>query len=114
MSFFDIFGKNTRPRYSAETVDRQAAEPHFEDNQNPNKGFLSVFTPKSYDDVQSIIDVLKTGKTAIVHTQNLKPETAVRVRDILSGAIYALGGGFYEADKETYIYSPNGLEINRS
>lgn len=113
MSFFDIFGKNTRSRSFTENSSGGAVNSPRA-GENPNKGFLSVFSPTSYEDVQNIIDVLKAGKTAIVHTQNLKPETAARVLDILSGAIYALGGGFYEAEKDTYFYSPAGLEINRS
>ena len=48
---------------------------------------------------ESIIDAFRAGKNAVVHLTALKTETAVRVLDMLSGAIYALDGGVYEMEK---------------
>ena len=55
---------------------------------------------------------MKEGKNTVVHLNKLKKETAVRVLDLLSGAIYALGGGIYEMEKEVFMFSPSGLEID--
>lgn len=74
---------------------------------------MLVFYPKSYDDVAKIIDGLKDGKCAMVHLTSLKPETSKRILDMLSGAIYALGGGVYEAEKSVFMFSPTGLIVNR-
>lgn len=78
------------------------------DDRNP----VSVFMPSSYDEVEKIIDALKANKTAVVHLTELKTETALRILDMLSGAIYALGGGVYEMQKNIFMFSPCGVEVH--
>ena len=39
----------------------------------------------------------------------LSAGTASRVIDILSGAIYALGGGMAELERDIYIFTPDGV-----
>ena len=51
------------------------------------------------------------GKTAIVHLTDLKAETSIRILDMLSGAIYAIGGGVYEMEKNIFMFSPTGVEV---
>ncbi len=82
---------------------------------NANNGFnspVAVFSPTSYDDVAEIINTLKHGKTAVVHLNELKTDTAIRILDMLSGAIYALDGGVYEMQKNIFMFSPAGVEVN--
>ena len=45
----------------------------------------------------------------IVYMNELSAPTALRVTDILSGAIYALGGGMAELEKDIYIFTPDGV-----
>ena len=68
--------------------------------------------PTAFDDVELIIDAIRAGKNAVVHLEELKNETAIRVLDMLSGAIYALGGGVYEMGKNIFMFSPSGVEVN--
>lgn len=110
MGMFDLFGRE--PRIKGEERKRETIKPEIAAD---NKGFstpVAVFSPTSYDDVSGIIDSLKKGKTAVVHLTELKTETAIRVLDMLSGAIYALGGGVYEMQKNIFMFSPTGLEVN--
>ena len=72
---------------------------------------MAVFSPSAFSDVESIIDAMKLGKNAVVHLTELKTETAIRVLDMLSGAIYALGGGVYEMSKNVFMFSPSGVEV---
>lgn len=111
MGLFDLFGKDPKERVS-EREERRAAvqpEPLTEDKKD---GPVAVFVPESFADVERIIDKMKEGKNTVVHLNKLKKETAVRVLDLLSGAIYALGGGIYEMEKEVFMFSPSGLEID--
>jgi cell division inhibitor SepF len=78
---------------------------------NDKKGPVAVFSPTSYAEVEEIIDAIKSGKNAVVHLTELKTETAVRVLDMLAGAIYALGGGVYEMGKNIFMFSPAGVEV---
>lgn len=108
MGIFDLFGREPK------TTNERTIRTEFEtpvNSVNDKKGPVSVFSPTSYQDVASIINSLKTGKNAIVHLTELKTETAVRVLDMLSGAIYALGGGVYEMGKNVFMFSPSGVEV---
>ena len=107
MGLFDLFGREPKTK-------NQTAREEFDftpERDENVKAPVSVFAPTSYSDVEKIIDCLKTGKTAIVHLTNLKTETAVRIIDMLSGAIYALGGGLYEMQTNVFMFSPSGLEV---
>lgn len=108
MGIFDnIFGKNARTKTTdgGDRFDSSFAPP------TENGAKLTVFTPKSFEDVQKIIDEMRGGQTILVHLTALRTETAVRVLDLLSGAIYALGGGVYEVQKNTFMFNPGGVEV---
>jgi FtsZ-interacting cell division protein YlmF len=110
MGIFDFFGKEprtTRTETSSRIDLNKQSIPTTEDVNAP----VTVFSPTSYADVEIIIDTLKTGKNAVVHLTELKPETAVRVLDMLSGAIYALKGGVYEMGKNIFMFSPSGVKV---
>ncbi len=107
MGLFDLFGKETKSERLSKRTDEEQAFQH--DMQK--KGPVSVFSPTSYKDVEIIIDCLKANKTAIVHLTQLKTETAVRILDMLSGAVYALNGGVYEMEKNIFMFSPSGVEV---
>lgn len=120
----DAFGRNDSERrssvlgergsygaYSSGTYSGEhstSGENGSADDRNP----VSVFMPASYDEVEKIIDALKAHKTAVVHLTELKTETALRILDMLSGAIYALGGGVYEMQKNIFMFSPCGVEVH--
>ena len=110
MGIFDLFGKDPK------TKNDRTARTEFDERINPgndNKSApVSVFSPTAYTDVEIIIDAIKSGKNAVVHLTELKTETAIRVLDMLSGAIYALGGGVYEMGKNIFMFSPAGVEVN--
>ncbi len=109
MGMFDIFGKE--PKAKTERNGRDYFSEDKVKTESHKKGPVAVFSPTSYDDVEKIIDAVKTGKTAIVHLTDLKTETAIRVLDMLSGAIYALDGGVYEMEKNIFMFSPTGVEV---
>ncbi len=110
MGIFDFFGKEpskTRTETSSRIDLNKTTTAGAEDINAP----VTVFSPTSYADVEIIIDTLRTGKNAVVHLTELKPETAVRVLDMLSGAIYALKGGVYEMGKNIFMFSPSGVKV---
>ena len=71
---------------------------------------MMIRRPRSFADVEEIIDRLKDRLTVIVYVNELNAATAARVTDILSGAIYALGGGMAELQKDIYIFNPDGVD----
>lgn len=132
MGVFDLFGKDRRTgndrngegafgRNGSDSSRTAFAEGNLRGEYRPNgsenyaeekNNPVSVFMPASYEEVEKIIDALKLGKTAVVHLTELKTETALRILDMLSGAIYALGGGVYEMQKNIFMFSPCGVEVH--
>ena len=60
---------------------------------------------------KSIINTLKNKGQALVYLSNLSQETAIRVLDLLSGAVYALDGGVCEVEKNIFLFTPNGIAV---
>lgn len=109
MGLSDLFGRNSRVKTNendARSFEQQNNIPHEEKKQP-----LSVFTPNSFEDVEKIINQLKSGRAAMVCLNNLKPETQIRVLDMLSGAVYALNGGVLEMKDSNFVFSPNGVQV---
>lgn len=107
MGLFDLFGREPKTKTNRMSV-------AFDDTINQSleqKSPVAVYNPTSYQDVETIIKALKNGKTAIVHLTDLKPETAIRILDMLSGAVFALDGGVYEMEKNIFMFSPTGVEM---
>ena len=65
--------------------------------------------PTSFADVVEIIDRFKEKQNVIVYLNEVNEATATRVKDILSGAIYALGGGMVMLQKDMYMFAPDGI-----
>ena len=107
--FEGLFGRNDRTKKSAPT--NRYDEFDYATSERQSAAPIEIFHPASFDDVERIINALRSGKNAIVHLENVKPATALRVLDMLSGAVYALNGGLYEMQKNTYMFSPSGVAI---
>lgn len=110
MGFFDVFGKDSRSK-PTEIKNEYGGYTESYSTETNKKSPIGVFSPTSFNDVEKIIDALKGGKTAIVHLNELKTDTALRILDMLSGAIYAIEGGVYEMEKNIFMFSPTGVEV---
>jgi len=104
MGIFDIFAKNERRPMTAGMTGNE-----YIDNYNKKNSPVQIRRPRSFSDVEEIIDNLKENKPVIVYLNELKDETSKRVLDILSGAIYALSGGMCELENDMYIFTPDGV-----
>ncbi len=110
MSFFKFMTEkeNNKKQKQTESVQSErSAKP-----KPINKSTIAEFSPKSYDEVAEIIDLLVEGKPAIVRLDGVSERTAQRVVDLLSGAIYAINGNLCELDRDLYIFTPNGVKAN--
>lgn len=77
--------------------------------ENENK--VVFCTPKSYEDIQKLIDSLKKKQSLIVDVSGLESKDTQRYLDFLSGAIYALNGSYQKIDNKKFYFAPQGVSI---
>lgn len=73
-----------------------------------------VYEPKNADDVQTLIDFLKTRESAIMNLENVDEAISQRVLDFVSGAIYALNGSVNRISGNIFLLSPEGSVVTNS
>lgn len=70
-----------------------------------------VYSPRSPEDVQNLIDFLRRKEPAIINLDSAKENDAQRILDFISGAIYALNGSVHRIAGNIFLLSPEGVEI---
>ena len=75
-------------------------------------GNIMMYEPKNADDVQIVIDFLKTRESAIVNLDDVDPEVSQRILDFVSGAVYALNGRVNRIKGNIFLLSPEGVGIS--
>lgn len=69
------------------------------------------FYPKSYDEVQKLIDYLKQGESVMLNLDNISDAEAQRMLDFASGSVYALNGSIQRVSGNIFLLTPEGLNI---
>jgi len=69
------------------------------------------FYPKSYDEVQHLIDYLKQGESVMLNLDNISDSEAQRMLDFASGSVYALNGSIQRVSGNIFLLTPEGLNI---
>lgn len=86
-----------------------------EGKTNKKKAFttenVSVICPKSFADIQQLLDSLKLKEGFIVDFESVDASLSQRMLDFLSGAIYSLDGKIEQLKNKMYIILPKGLNI---
>ncbi|MBR2989184.1 MAG: cell division protein SepF [Clostridia bacterium] len=72
---------------------------------------IMVYEPKNADDVQTVIDFLKTRESAIVNLDDVDPAVSQRILDFVSGAVYALNGRVNRIKGNIFLLSPEGVGV---
>ena len=74
---------------------------------------VTITEPKSFMDVQKMIEKLRRGESIIVSLEGLESESAQRILDFLSGASYAIGGSMCRVKDmhSTFLVTPHGTGI---
>ena len=81
-------------------------------NIHSNSQFkVVIMQPETFDDARDVCDHLKNKKPVIVNLENLTKETAQRVVDFLSGAVYAVDGDIQKVSTGIFMIAPNNVEV---
>ncbi len=70
-----------------------------------------VIQPEGFDESKEIADHLKDRKPVVINLELLDKETAHKIFDFLSGAIYALGGSIQRVATNIYLIAPYNVTI---
>ena len=75
-----------------------------------NKNIV-FFYPKSYSEVQKLIDYLKNGESVMLNLDGISDAEAQRMLDFSSGAVYAVNGSIKRVAGNIFLLTPEGLGI---
>lgn len=73
---------------------------------------LKIVRPENYENVQKIADILITKKTIVLNLEETNKEVSRRLIDYLSGVAYALRGQVKRVANNTYIITPNNVDVS--
>mgnify|MGYP000022811166 CR=1 FL=1 len=70
-----------------------------------------IMQPDKFEDAQDICDHLKNKKPIVINLENVEKESAQRVIDFLSGAVYALDGNIQKVANGIFLIAPYNVDI---
>ncbi len=76
-----------------------------------NIGNVVITEPRTFEDVRVIIDGLRKRQAIIIDLSKVNDKDSQRTLDILSGAIYALGGAQQRINDHMFLFTPEGVMI---
>ncbi|GEL75955.1 cell division protein SepF [Tenuibacillus multivorans] len=77
-----------------------------------NDAKMVLCEPTTYDETQNMGDHLKKGQSIVVNLQRLDHATGRRVVDFLSGTVYALNGNIQKLGQQTFLCTPEHVNIS--
>ncbi len=78
---------------------------------NPKAMEMVLVKAESYDDMQNIALHIKDRRVVIVNFEDLPKETAQRMVDFLSGAVFALDGMPKKVSAGTFLFSSSNVDL---
>ena len=75
---------------------------------------VSVYSPRSFQDVVEIADALRNRQVVIVNLQTADRTLLQRVVDFTSGVAYTIDGKIQKLAESIYLIVPAGVVVNAS
>ncbi|HLR01878.1 MAG TPA: cell division protein SepF [Virgibacillus sp.] len=120
----------TDEEYEYEYVDDTTAEPSYEEQQqeaSPKKKGKNVvnltqmqqatakvvlYEPRTYEEAQEIADNIVNRRAVIINLQRVDDTQKKRIVDFLSGTVYAVKGDIQKLGIETFLCSPDNIDVS--
>lgn len=68
--------------------------------------------PRTYNEAQEIADNVVNRRAVVINMERLDHNQAKRIVDFLSGTVYALGGDIQKLGSQTFLCTPDNVEIS--
>ena len=73
---------------------------------------IVIVKPVSFEQVQEFAVDLKNRRPIVINLEGADKETAQRIIDFMSGAVFALGGTMQKINPCIFIFAPNNVNID--
>ncbi|EIT85009.1 cell division machinery factor [Fictibacillus macauensis ZFHKF-1] len=73
-----------------------------------------LIEPRVYAEAQDIADQLKNRRSVVMNLQRISHDQAKRIVDFLSGTVYALGGDIQKLGPNTFLCTPENVDVSGS
>ncbi|HWI63715.1 MAG TPA: cell division protein SepF [Symbiobacteriaceae bacterium] len=81
--------------------------------RQPQGGFkVLVVEPRSFEEVQTIVDQMRARRPVILNLESLDKDLAQKILNFLNGAIYALNGETQRIAQGIFFFAPQGVDIS--
>ncbi|WP_152656465.1 cell division protein SepF [Oceanobacillus sp. CFH 90083] len=81
--------------------------------QNTNSKVV-LAEPRNYNEAQDIADNIVNRRAVIINLQRVDHQQAKRIVDFLSGTVYAVKGDIQKLGSETFLCTPDNVEVSGS
>jgi FtsZ-interacting cell division protein YlmF len=120
-NFDNSFMPYDRPQMGVDRIETSDRIPVIENtydrfdrnNESDRQYNFTVSTPKTFKDVELLIDNLKNREPLIIDLQGVPADFAQRVPDFMSGAVYAINGSMKNFKENLYLMTPSGGNIKK-
>lgn len=68
--------------------------------------------PRVYAEAQDIADQLKNRRAVVMNLQRIPHDQAKRIVDFLSGTVYAIGGDIQKLGPNTFLCTPENVDVS--
>ena len=75
---------------------------------------IFLFEPKSPEEIMSAMQKLKERYIVIVNLAHLESTQARQAADMMAGCTCAIEGKTTWLGKQTYLYTPNNVDVDRN
>lgn len=72
---------------------------------------VMVVEPRSFEEVQTIVDQMRARRPVILNLESLDKDLAQKILNFLNGAIYALGGETQRVAQGIFFFAPPGTDV---
>lgn len=115
--------------YEYEYVDKEVEEPESNRTMNSKQKPQNVVNltslhksqskvvlcePRNYNEAQEIADSIVNRRAVVINLQRVDHQQAKRIVDFLSGTVYAVNGDIQKLGSETFLCTPDNVEVSGS
>ena len=77
-----------------------------------NRYEVCMIVSRSAEDMESIADMLISGKAVVLNLEGVNTSEAQRIIDFTGGACYTMGGRLHRISNKIFLATPNNVEIS--